>query len=159
MLPRLAKIGISGVLAAVSFWAYFAIREAQISSAFVHDMGHLRQLGAAIDKCSRDHDGIYAERLDSPVLQPYLTSELLAFIQKSGVTYRRPARDSAESFPVLTLSTSEGDRVWRKDGKTEPKKKAANKITAHNAGWPSQFRFSIHGIWSGVCEFWRWAYA
>ena len=24
---------------------------------------------------------------------------------------------------------------------------------AHNAGWPSQFRFAVHGFWSGVCEF------
>ena len=31
----------------------------------------------------------------------------------------------------------------------------SNKITAHNAGWPSQFRFADHGFWSGVCEFER----
>jgi len=31
-----------------------------------------------------------------------------------------------------------------------------NKITAHNAGWSSQFRFAVHGRWSGVCEFHRW---
>ena len=28
---------------------------------------------------------------------------------------------------------------------------------AHNAGWPSQFRFAVHGLVSGVCEFFRWA--
>ena len=33
--------------------------------------------------------------------------------------------------------------------------KAPNKITAHNAGWPSQFRFAVHGFWSGVGEFHR----
>jgi hypothetical protein len=31
----------------------------------------------------------------------------------------------------------------------------ANKITAHNAGWRSQFRFAVDGFWSGVCEFMR----
>ena len=31
----------------------------------------------------------------------------------------------------------------------------ANKITAHNAGWRSQFRFAVSVFWSGVCEFWR----
>jgi hypothetical protein len=30
-----------------------------------------------------------------------------------------------------------------------------NKITAHNAGRPSQFRFAGSGFWSGVCEFHR----
>ena len=30
-----------------------------------------------------------------------------------------------------------------------------NKITAHNAGWPLQFRFAVNGFVSGVCEFWR----
>jgi hypothetical protein len=30
-----------------------------------------------------------------------------------------------------------------------------NQNTAHNAGWPSQFRFAGHGFWSGVCEFLR----
>jgi len=30
-----------------------------------------------------------------------------------------------------------------------------NKITAQNAGWPSQFRFAGHGFSSGVCEFYR----
>jgi transposase len=30
-----------------------------------------------------------------------------------------------------------------------------NKITAHNAGWPSQFRFAVSVFWSGVCEFMR----
>ena len=28
-----------------------------------------------------------------------------------------------------------------------------NQITAHNAGWPSQFRFAVSVFWSGVCEF------
>jgi hypothetical protein len=28
-------------------------------------------------------------------------------------------------------------------------------ITAVNAGWRSQFRFAVHGFWSGVCEFHR----
>ena len=28
----------------------------------------------------------------------------------------------------------------------------ANKIAAHNAGWPSQFRFAGSVFWSGVCE-------
>ncbi len=32
----------------------------------------------------------------------------------------------------------------------------ANKITAHNAGWPSQFRFAVSVFWSGVCEFYRY---
>lgn len=32
----------------------------------------------------------------------------------------------------------------------------SNKITAHNAGWPSRFRFAGSVIWSGVCEFHRW---
>jgi hypothetical protein len=31
----------------------------------------------------------------------------------------------------------------------------ANQITAHNAGWPSQFRFAVRGFWPGVCEFHR----
>ena len=31
----------------------------------------------------------------------------------------------------------------------------ANKITAHNAGWSSQFRFAVNVFWSGVCEFRR----
>jgi hypothetical protein len=35
----------------------------------------------------------------------------------------------------------------------------SNKITAHNAGWSSQFRFAVHGFWSGVCEFYRSAFA
>ena len=30
-----------------------------------------------------------------------------------------------------------------------------NQITAHNAGWPSQFRFAGSVFWSGVCEFKR----
>ena len=33
--------------------------------------------------------------------------------------------------------------------------KSSNQITAHNAGWPSQFRFAVSVFWSGVCEFWR----
>jgi len=28
-------------------------------------------------------------------------------------------------------------------------------ITAHNAGWRSQFRFAGGVLWSGVCEFHR----
>ena len=28
-----------------------------------------------------------------------------------------------------------------------------NQITAHNAGWRSQFRFAVSAFWSGVCEF------
>jgi hypothetical protein len=31
----------------------------------------------------------------------------------------------------------------------------ANKITAHNAGWRTQFRFAGNAFRSGVCEFWR----
>jgi hypothetical protein len=31
-----------------------------------------------------------------------------------------------------------------------------NQLTSHNAGWPSQFRFAVHGFWSGVCEFHRY---
>jgi hypothetical protein len=27
------------------------------------------------------------------------------------------------------------------------------KNTAHNAGWPSQFRFAVNVFCSGVCEF------
>ena len=30
-----------------------------------------------------------------------------------------------------------------------------NKIGAHNAGWPSQFRFAVTGFWSGVCDLCR----
>ena len=30
-----------------------------------------------------------------------------------------------------------------------------NQITAHNAGWRTQFRFAGNASWSGVCEFWR----
>jgi hypothetical protein len=30
-----------------------------------------------------------------------------------------------------------------------------NVIPAHNAGWPSQFRFAVSVFWSGVCEFHR----
>ena len=30
-----------------------------------------------------------------------------------------------------------------------------NKITAHNAGRRSQFRFAVSVFWSGVCEFYR----
>ena len=33
----------------------------------------------------------------------------------------------------------------------------ANKITAHNAGWRTQFRFAGSVFRPGVCEFWRWA--
>jgi hypothetical protein len=29
----------------------------------------------------------------------------------------------------------------------------SNQITAHNAGWPSQFRFAVSVFWSGVGEF------
>jgi hypothetical protein len=32
-----------------------------------------------------------------------------------------------------------------------------NQITAHNAGWPSQFRFAGGVFWSAVCEFCRLA--
>jgi hypothetical protein len=35
-------------------------------------------------------------------------------------------------------------------------KTQANQITAHNAGWRSQFRFADGVSWSGVCEFCRW---
>jgi hypothetical protein len=28
--------------------------------------------------------------------------------------------------------------------------KTANKITAHNAGWASQFRFAANAFWPGV---------
>jgi hypothetical protein len=31
------------------------------------------------------------------------------------------------------------------------------KITAHNAGWASRFRFAGYVFWPGVCEFRRWA--
>jgi hypothetical protein len=31
----------------------------------------------------------------------------------------------------------------------------SNKITAHNAGWRTQFRFAGSVFWSGVCEFYR----
>jgi hypothetical protein len=31
----------------------------------------------------------------------------------------------------------------------------SNKITAHNAGWRSQFRFADGVLWPGVCEFHR----
>jgi hypothetical protein len=34
-------------------------------------------------------------------------------------------------------------------------KMESNKITAHNAGWRTQFRFADGVFWSGVCEFWR----
>jgi len=30
-----------------------------------------------------------------------------------------------------------------------------NQITAHNAGWPPQFRFAVSVFWPGVCEFFR----
>jgi len=30
-----------------------------------------------------------------------------------------------------------------------------NQITAHNAGWRTQFRFADGVSWSGVCEFHR----
>jgi hypothetical protein len=30
-----------------------------------------------------------------------------------------------------------------------------NQITAHNAGWRSQFRFAVYGLVPGVCEFYR----
>ena len=33
---------------------------------------------------------------------------------------------------------------------------SANQITAHNAGWRTQFRFADGVSWSGVCEFWRY---
>jgi len=33
--------------------------------------------------------------------------------------------------------------------------KSPNQITAHNAGWPSQFRFAVNVFWPGVCEFRR----
>jgi hypothetical protein len=33
-----------------------------------------------------------------------------------------------------------------------------NQITAHNAGWRTQFRFAGRVFWSGVCEFYRWAF-
>jgi len=29
--------------------------------------------------------------------------------------------------------------------------------TAHNAGWRAQFRFAVCVLWSGVCDFHRWA--
>jgi hypothetical protein len=29
----------------------------------------------------------------------------------------------------------------------------SNQITAHNAGWRTQFRFAVHAGRSGVCEF------
>jgi hypothetical protein len=35
---------------------------------------------------------------------------------------------------------------------------AANKITAHNAGWPSQFRFAVGVFWCGASEFRRSAH-
>jgi hypothetical protein len=35
----------------------------------------------------------------------------------------------------------------------------SNIITAHNAGWRPQFRFAVHGYWSGVCEFCRSTHA
>src|SRR5512138_1106440 len=37
----------------------------------------------------------------------------------------------------------------------EVETKAPNQVTAHNAGWPSQFRFAVSVLWSGVCEFCR----
>ena len=30
-----------------------------------------------------------------------------------------------------------------------------NQITAYNVGWPSQFRFAVHGFRASVCEFRR----
>jgi hypothetical protein len=35
-------------------------------------------------------------------------------------------------------------------------KEEPNQITAHNSGWPSQFRFAGNVFWPGVCEFYRW---
>jgi hypothetical protein len=34
-------------------------------------------------------------------------------------------------------------------------KSSPNQITAHNAGWRTQFRFAGNVFWSGVCEFRR----
>jgi hypothetical protein len=31
-------------------------------------------------------------------------------------------------------------------------KRTDNKITAHNAGWRSQFRFAVSVLWPGMCE-------
>jgi hypothetical protein len=40
----------------------------------------------------------------------------------------------------------------------EVRRQAATlRITAHNAGWPSQFRVAVNVFWSGLCEFWRLA--
>ena len=33
----------------------------------------------------------------------------------------------------------------------------SNQITAHNAGWRTQFRFADGVFWSGVWEFQCWA--
>ena len=134
-MPPLVRIVILGILAAVACYIYLRVQGAKRSSAFVREMSHLRQLGAAIDKCTRDHDGVYPEKLNAPVLQPYLTSELLAFTQKSGVVYQRPQRNSVDNFPALTLNTSEGVWLWRKDGKTEPRQKPANKRAEGKGGW------------------------
>lgn len=32
-------------------------------------------------------------------------------------------------------------------------KMSADQVTAHNAGWLSQFRFAFHGLFPGVAEF------
>jgi hypothetical protein len=37
----------------------------------------------------------------------------------------------------------------------KPTAEAPNQITAHNAGWRTQFRFAGSAFWSGVCEFHR----
>jgi hypothetical protein len=47
--------------------------------------------------------------------------------------------------------TRSGDlpKVWMDTAKmTKP-----NQVTAHNAGWRTQFRFAGSVFWSGVCEY------
>jgi hypothetical protein len=38
---------------------------------------------------------------------------------------------------------------------TNSQRNVVNQIAAHNAAWPSQFRFAGNGFWSGVCAFYR----
>ena len=61
------------------------------------------------------------------------------------------------SIVCAVLEVVAGQRIARQSSKHESsmRDKTANKITAHNAGWPPQFRFAVHGFGSGVCEFWR----
>jgi hypothetical protein len=69
------------------------------------------------------------------------------------------ARSSASAVQRLTSDEIEfvrraaAEALKSITGRAQAGQDSANKLTAHNAGGRSQFRFAVLLFWPGVCEF------